>query len=60
MTSHLSKNWKKQHASELWSILVLIGRFGLFKGIARKHRSNCIIHAKEMSFSTKRKEVKDT
>ena len=59
MTSHLSKNGEKQHANELRSILALFSRFGLFKRTSRKCIPSGLIHAKETSFSTKRKEVKD-
>ena len=53
------KNREKQHANELWSILVLFSRFGLFKRINRKCIPSGLIYAKETSFSTKRKVVKD-
>ena len=53
------KSEKKQHESELWFILALFGRFGLFKRISRKSIPSGIIHAKETSISTQRKVVKD-
>ena len=59
MTSHLSKNREKQHANELWSIQALFSRFGLFKRTSSRCTPSGLIHAKEMSFSTKRKVVKD-
>ena len=59
MTSHLSKNREKQHANELWSILALCRRFGLFLRTSSKCIPSGLIHAKETSFSTKRKVVKD-
>ena len=49
----------KQHASELLSMLALFDRFGLIKKIGRKYIPSGVIHAKETSFSTKRKVVKD-
>ena len=50
---------KKQHASELWSTLVLFGRFHLFKilVISRKSIPSAPNHTKETSFSIKRKAV---
>ena len=60
MTSHLSKNReKKQHANELLSIQALFGRIGLLKRTSSKCISSGLIHAKETSFATKRKVVKD-
>ena len=59
MTSHLYEKSEKHHASELWSMLALFGRFGLIKRISRKYISSGIIHVKETSFLTKRKVVKD-
>ena len=59
MTSLLSKNPEKQHANELWSIQALFGRFGSFKTTSSKCIPRGLILAKETSFSTKRKVVKD-
>ena len=59
MTSHLSKKSRKKLANELWSILALISRFGLFKEAVEKCIPSGHIHAKETSFSTKRKIVKE-
>ena len=49
----------KQHANELWSILALFSRFGLFNRTCRKSIPSGLMHVKETSFSTKRKVVKD-
>ena len=51
------KKSEKQHASELWAILALFGRFGLFK--MNPCIPSGIIHAKETPFSAKRKVVND-
>ena len=59
MTSHLSKNREKQHANELWSIQALFSRYGIFKRTSSKCIPSGLSHAKETSFSTKRKVVKD-
>ena len=59
MTSHLSKNREKQHANKLFSIHALFSRFGLSKRTNSKCIPSGLIHAKETSFSTKRKVVKD-
>ena len=59
MTSHLSNNREKQHANELWSIQALFSRFGLFKRTSTKCIPSGLLHAKETSFSTKHKVVKD-
>ena len=58
MTSHLSNNREKQHANELCSILALLSRFGFFKRTSSKCIPSDLIHAKETSFSIKRKVVK--
>ena len=50
--SHILKNQEDQHANELWSILALLESEDNTFLIPK-------IHAKEMSFSTKRKVVKD-
>ena len=50
MTSHLYENqiiWEKQHASELWFMLALIGGIGLFELIITKYISSCLIPTKE-------------
>ena len=59
--SHLSKNREEQHANELWSILALFSRFGLFKRTIKSIKciTSGLIHARETSFTTKRKIVKD-
>ena len=59
MTSHLSKNREKQHANDLWSIQALLSRFGSFKRTSNKCIPSGLLHAKETSFSTKRKVAKD-
>ena len=53
------KNRGKQHANELWSMQGLFSRFCLFKRTSSKCIPCGLIHAKETSFSTKRKVVKD-
>ena len=53
------KKSEKQHANELWSIQLLFSRFGFFKRASSKCIPSGAIHAKETSFSTKRKVVKD-
>ena len=59
MTSHLSKNREKEHANELWSTLAILVDFGLFNRTRRKCIPHGLMHAKETSFSGKRKIVKD-
>ena len=50
---------KNQHANELWYIQALFSRFGFFQRTSSKYISSGLIHAKEMSFSIKRKVVKN-
>ena len=58
MTSHLSKNRENQHANELWSIQALFVDLAYFnEPVVNAFQG--LIHAKETSFSTKRKVVKD-
>ena len=58
MTSPLQKSGK-QHVDGLWSIQTLFSRFGLLKRTCIKCIPSGLIHAKETSFATKRKVMKD-
>ena len=57
--AHLSRNLEKQHVNALWYLLPLFSTFGLCKRTSRKCIPSGLIHAKETSFLTKRKVVKD-